>query len=108
MIPLPLSSHALEFAVHYIRQTPHLAANIITSMVFTAISTLFNWYAMRRGSWITGRQSQSVVRDLLSMPKLVAHFLAVGPMAIWRSIRPYLWPEAFTGALNESEDAASD
>jgi len=37
---LPLSSHSLEFLVHWLRHTPHLKASIISSMSFTAISTL--------------------------------------------------------------------
>jgi predicted membrane protein len=51
MILLPVSSHSIEFLVHWLRHTPHLKASIISSMSFTVISTLFNFYAMRRGRW---------------------------------------------------------
>ena len=114
MILLPISQHSVEFLVHYLRHTPHLAANIITSMCFTAVSTLFNWYAMRKGSLIVGKESQSVARDMASMPRLIGGFLAAGPVALWSILRPLLWPENFVAdawvarTLNESEDAASD
>jgi hypothetical protein len=94
MVLLPLSSHSLEFAVHSLRHTPHLAVNIMTSVGFTTISTLFNWYAMRNGSLITGREGQSMLEDLKSMPRLIGCFLAAGPMALWR--------------LNVSQNPASD
>jgi hypothetical protein len=83
MFLLPLSSHAIEYVVHSLRHTPHLAANIISSVCFTVVSTLFNWYAMRKGSLIVGREGQSVVKDLCSMPRLVAGFVAAGPLALW-------------------------
>ncbi len=83
MFLLPLSSHAIEFLVHSLRHTPHLAANIISSVCFTIISTLFNWYAMRKGSLIVGREGQTVAKDLCSMPRLIVSFLAAGPLALW-------------------------
>jgi hypothetical protein len=103
MLLLPLSSHALEFVVHSLRHTPHLVANIVTSMCFTTISTLFNWYAMRKGSLIVGREGQSVARDMRSMPRLIGGFLAAGPLALWNGLRVWLRPP-----LNECENAASD
>src|SRR5580658_5592451 len=55
MISLPIVSHSLEFAVHWLRHTPHLKASIISSMSFTVVSTLFNFYAMRRGTMVVGK-----------------------------------------------------
>lgn len=55
MILLPLSSHSIEFLVHWLRHTAHLRASIISSMIFTVFSTLFNFYAMRRGTMVVGR-----------------------------------------------------
>jgi hypothetical protein len=54
MILLPLAGHSLEFGVHLLRRTERLGASLLASVGFTAVSTLFNLYAMRRGVLITG------------------------------------------------------
>ena len=69
MILLPLSSHSLEFVVHWLRHTPHLKASIIASMSFTVVSTLFNFYAMRRGTMVVGKNAASLSADLRAMPR---------------------------------------
>jgi hypothetical protein len=68
---LPLVSHILEWLLHWLRGTPHLRASIIASVCVTAISTGFNWYAMRRGVFIVGEGRSSLLADLLRLPKLL-------------------------------------
>jgi hypothetical protein len=87
MIILPFVSHSFEFFVHWLRGTPHLKASIIASLCFTAISTLFNAYAMRRGTMAVGQHSQSIGADMRAMPRVIAGFLAAGPLWAWRSLR---------------------
>lgn len=87
MIVLPLSSHSLEFAVHWLRHTPHLKASIVASMSFTVVSTLFNFYAMRRGSMVVGKGSATLAQDMRGMPRVIAGFLAVVPLWAWRTLR---------------------
>ena len=87
MILLPLSSHSLEFLVHWLRHTPHLKASIISSVSFTVVSTLFNFYAMRRGALVVGENAVSIAADLMAMPSMIAGFLAVGPLWLWRSLQ---------------------
>lgn len=86
MILLPLSSHSLEFVVHWLRHTPHLKASIISSVTFTIFSTLFNFYAMRRGTMVVGRNSASFVEDLRALPRVIGGFLAAGPLWVWKSL----------------------
>jgi hypothetical protein len=86
MILLPASSHSLEFLVHWLRGTPHLRASIISSVVFTALSTLFHAYAMRRGILLTGRNSPSLWEDVRAFPRLVSGFLTALPVAAWRGV----------------------
>jgi len=83
---MPLWSHSLEFCVHYLRHTPHLKASIIASVSFTIISTLFNFYAMRRGMMTVGSNSASITEDLRRLPRIIAGFIAVVPLWIWRAI----------------------
>lgn len=84
MILLPLAGHSLEFAVHLARGTAKLGTSIFASVCFTALSTLFNLYAMRRGALVTGEGRQTLTDDLKMMPRLLASFLAAGPLAAWR------------------------
>lgn len=87
MVVLPVLSHSVEFAVHRARHTPHLKTSIIASVVFTVFSTLFNLFAMRRGTMIVGRGAPSLGDDLRAMPRVVASFLAALPLWAWRSWR---------------------
>jgi hypothetical protein len=87
MILLPLSSHSLELLVHWLRHTPKLFASIVSSVCFTAVSTLFNWYAMKRGAMVVGRGQQTLARDMLAMPRIIACFIAAPPLFVWRQLR---------------------
>ena len=96
MVLLPLASHSLEFTVHLARGTPKLIASIISSVVFTVLSTLFHLYAMRRGVLIVGSESRSFAADFRAMPRIVAGFLAVAPIALWRLSKLEFTPRART------------
>lgn len=85
-ILLPVVGHSAEFAVHLARGTARLKTSVVASITFTAVSTLFNLYAMRRGALVTGDGRQSLAADMKRMPRLIASFLAAGPRAVWRLI----------------------
>lgn len=87
MVVLPVLSHSMEFALHWMRHTPHLRTSIVSSMSFTVVSTLFNFYAMRRGALVVGKNSPSLAADFRRMPGIVAGFVAVVPLWAWRSLR---------------------
>lgn len=84
MVLLPLVGHSLELGVHWWRGTPELAASITASIAFTALSTAFNLFAMRRGALIIGEGSRSLGHDLARMPSLLGAFVLT-----WRS-RPFI------------------
>ncbi len=84
MVALPLTSHAIEFLIHYVRGTPRLGPSTIASVCFTAVSTLFNLYAMRRGVLVVDEERRPFADDLKKMPAVIGGFLAAGPVAIWR------------------------
>ena len=79
MVVLPLTGHSLELLVHWLRGTQKLVPSITASVIFTAFSTLFNVYAMRRGALIVGKGRGSLVDDLKRMPRLVLDFILVIP-----------------------------
>lgn len=84
---LPGISHAIEYAVHSWRGTPNLKTSILSSMTFTALATLYNLYAMRRGALVVGDGGNSVLDDLRRTPRLIAGFLAAGPQWFLRALR---------------------
>jgi hypothetical protein len=76
---IPAFSWALEYLLHWFRGTPHLRPAEIASLVISALSALFNWYAMRRGALLVGKGSAAFRADLRRLPNLVAGFLVVLP-----------------------------
>jgi hypothetical protein len=80
MLLLPLASVASEFLVHWLRGTPNIAASIAASMVFTALSTLFNLYAMRRDVLVVGSSRRSLRQDLIRLPHLLFDFAILAPL----------------------------
>ncbi len=74
-LALPLFNHTTEFIVHSLRGTPKLKLSILVSVIFTALSMLFNTYAMREGVMVTGAGSQSLGHDMRRMPRVIGGFL---------------------------------
>jgi len=70
MILIPIIADSCEFVVHGIRGTQRLGATVAASIIFTAISTLLELFAMRRGVLVMGQDSRSFLEDLKSFPKL--------------------------------------
>lgn len=87
MLVLPASSHAIEFCVHYLRGTPNLKTSVVASVCFTAVATLFNLYAMRRGVLVVDDGKKSFAEDLRELPGVVGGFLVAGPLALVRLAR---------------------
>ena len=85
LLVIPLVSHALELLVHLLEGTPRLWASMLSSVAFTALSTLFNLYAMRRGAFLVGTEGRGFGSDLQALPQLIAGFVAAGPRAILRA-----------------------
>jgi hypothetical protein len=93
MVALPFLAHSLEFIVHWLRGTPKLGLSIGTSVIFTALSTAFNLYAMRRGILITTGNSKSLRHDLSQIPPLLLAFALSGPREIVRRLRRAALPQ---------------
>jgi hypothetical protein len=84
MVLLPILNHSIEFLVHWLRGTHNLATSILASVCFTALSTLFNLYAMRRGALTVGAGSHSLSRDMLRLPRLLLDFVLLVPRGLSR------------------------
>ena len=79
---VPVTFQILEYVLHWFRRTPHLRTAGIVSLVVSAISALFNWYAMRRGTLLVGRDARGFGGDLRRLPRLLVGFLVVLPRKI--------------------------
>jgi hypothetical protein len=93
MVALPFLAHSMEFVVHWVRGTPNLGLSIGTSVIFTALSTTFNLYAMRRGILVTSRNGKSLRHDLSQIPPLLLAFVLAGPREIVRRLHRSAFPQ---------------
>jgi hypothetical protein len=90
-VPLVLAafSHIMEFGVQtlYDNQTgaDRKGKAIAISIIISAISAVFNLFAMRRGALLVKDESeQSIWRDLKRMPWLALEFLSFPLIWTWR------------------------
>jgi hypothetical protein len=79
---MPVIFQVLEYCLHWFRGTPHLRIAGVVSLVVGAVSALFNWYAMRRGTLLVGRDGGGFGGDLRRLPHLLFGFLAFVPRRI--------------------------
>jgi hypothetical protein len=86
MVVLPTVSHSLEWLVHWLRGTPELLVSMAVSIAFTALSTSFNLFAMRRGVLVVGTDGRKLLDDLRAMPRLVGLFVAAAARSCARAL----------------------
>jgi len=78
MILVPVIADSCELAMHGLRGTQRLGATVMSSLIFTAVSTLFELFAMRQGAFVMGQDSKPLKEDLKRIPALTSDFLAEG------------------------------
>jgi hypothetical protein len=78
MILIPIISDSLEIFMHSLRGTQRLGATAAASVIFTAISTLFELYIMRHGVLVMGQNRKPLADDLKQIPRLLLDFLGEG------------------------------
>lgn len=76
---LPALGQLLEYEVHTWRSTPHRILAVIISSILSVLSSLFNWYVMRQGTFLVGRERSSFSTDLRRFPLLLWRFLLLAP-----------------------------
>jgi hypothetical protein len=83
-VAIPAIFQVFEFLLHRLHGTPHLKIAEFISIGVSAVSALFNWYAMRRGALLVGGEGGSFGADLRRLPRLIFNFVASGPRS-WRN-----------------------
>jgi hypothetical protein len=71
MILIPLISDTMQLAIHALCGAPRLGATFVATIVFTVFSTMVELFAMRHGIFVIGRNSNSLLQDIRSIPKLI-------------------------------------
>jgi len=99
-ISLPIFSHTIEFVTHYAQE--QYFSNVFAasennarqkafaiSVLFSALSAMFNLFMMRHGVLLVGagEETKSLWADLKIIPSLVAEFLTYLPILMLRFIR---------------------
>jgi predicted Abi (CAAX) family protease len=96
-VTLPAFSHSVEFITHYAQERyfsdvfPPSENNARTyaftlSVLFSALSAMFNLFAMRHGVLLVGagRETRSLWTDIRKLPALVVEFVTYLPLLILR------------------------
>lgn len=78
-IALPALGQVIEYEVHSWRGTPHRIAAVTVSSILSVLSSLFNWYVMRHGTFLVGSERSSLRSDLRRFPLLLWRFLLLVP-----------------------------
>jgi hypothetical protein len=76
---VPAFFQVFEYLLHWLRGTPHLRIVELVSLTMSALSALFNWYAMRRGTLLVGGEGDRFGKDLRRLPRLLFNFLIAAP-----------------------------
>jgi hypothetical protein len=97
---MPLAFQALEYGMHWLRGTPHLRAAEIASVVTSAVSALFNWYAMRRGALLVGGEGGDFSKDLARVPRLVVGFIVLLPRWLLERLKNDSGPDSQSALSN--------
>lgn len=82
LVVAPAAVQVLELFVHLFSRTPNLKTGVIISTAATALASLFNWYSMRQGAMLTGRDARPFSADLKRFPTLIYGFVTAIPKAI--------------------------
>jgi hypothetical protein len=90
MILLPGLSHTVEFIIHYYRGTESLGWSILFSVCFTACTTTFNLFAMRRGILVVDESNSSLLNDFRALPGVLFAYLISIRIPL-RHLSNFLW-----------------
>jgi hypothetical protein len=75
VVVVPAIFQVFEYLLHWLHGTPHLRVVEMASVVVSALSSLFNWYAMRRGALLVGGEGGTFGSDLRRLPRLIFNFV---------------------------------
>ena len=72
MVVLPASAHLLEYLALRQGGASHIGAGMFISIAVTIGSLAFNWMLMRKGLFVTGKGTGTLLGDLRRLPGVLA------------------------------------
>jgi len=88
MIMFPAYAHIVEYTLHTLNGDKNVNKSIVFSIIFSALSAIFNLFAMRRGAMLVkDAEQQPFWRDLKKMPIIFAEFFSYPFIWIYRKLR---------------------
>ena len=88
MFAFPLYSHIVEYVLHVLNGDQNVNKSIVVSVMFSAVSAIFNLFTMRRGSFLVkDAEQQSLWKDIKSMPRIFAEFVSFPVLWVYRFLR---------------------
>ncbi len=86
MLAFPAYSHIIEYTLHVLSGDQNVNKSIVISVLFSAVSAIFNLFTMRRGAFLVkDAEQKSLWSDLKSMPRIFVEFVAFPFVWIYRT-----------------------
>lgn len=91
MLAFPTYSHIIEYLLHVLNGDQNVNRSIVVSIMFSALSAIFNLFTLRRGAFLVkDAEQKSLWKDLRSMPRIFAEFVAFPFLWAYRTYRRLL------------------
>ena len=89
LVVIPLCLHSVEWLAHTALGSVAKGRGVALSLAMTVVAELFNWYVMRQGAMLAGREGAPFVADVKRIPALIGGFLCgvAGASLVRKSIR---------------------
>jgi hypothetical protein len=89
-VAVPTIALVLDCLLHLAMGTPNLMKGMLAATAVSAVTSLFNWYSMRRGTLLVGQGEMSFAYDLCRLPRLILEFLLEPPLWMLRCCKSLL------------------
>jgi hypothetical protein len=87
VVVLPAVVLWLDYLLHLYTGMPNLKGGMWAAASLCVLSSLFNWYLMKRGNLLVGNSARSFASDLKRMPRMVFDFVSWVPRHCYRLLR---------------------
>ena len=74
LLVLPAANQGLDAGIHWWQGTPKLGLSMLLATLITVWASLFNWYAMRHGTFVVGHGQRGFAEDMRGLPGLLWRF----------------------------------
>lgn len=89
MLLMPMYSHVIEYSIHTLNGDQNKNKSILVSITFSALSAVFNLFAMRRGTLLVNDEEQKTFwQDLKRLPVLAIQFVTYPFARVFGKVKP--------------------